>query len=234
MKLGENKIKWIAIAVFYVIALIIRAIALKIDGGNVANMHFFLTAWSRGVGPCIGALVAVLLFKRKFFCSITGTSIIKSVLSVAIPFIIVFFLQRKLSYVLLGFMFYAFLEEVGWRGYLQGELKESKPIVQALLIGVLWFFWHIHIGFNLSSLLFLALLIFGSWGIGHIAKDTHSLVACACFHVLYNFSCHGFFEFTPAVICIYAGVVVSWFVIWYTPWAKLFQKKPADPTPNNE
>lgn len=132
---------------------------------DVADITYFLKAWAQGAGPCIGALVVVLLFRRKFCCSITGTSVIKSLLSVAVPFIVVFFLHQKLSFVMLGF-------------------------------------------------------IFGAWGIGHIADDTRSLVACACFHTLYNFSTHGFFEFSPAVICLYVGIIASWFMIWYVPWDK--------------
>ena len=216
--------KWIPIVVFYVIAVVIRAVTLKMGRPGVADISYFLKDWAQGAGPCIGALVVVFLFKRKFYCSITGTSVFKSVLSVAIPFIIVFFLQRELSYVMLGFIFYSFLEEVGWRGYLQGELGDMKPFTRAILIGALWFFWHVDISFSWGGLIFLAILIFGAWGIGHIASDTHSLIACACFHTLYNFPTHGFFRFSPAVICLYVGIIASWFAIWYVPWDKLIKK----------
>lgn len=217
--------KWAAIVVFYVIAVVIRALALQIEVPNEANLKYFLIDWATGIGPCIGALVVVFTFKRKFFCSVTGSSLFKSALCVAIPFLICFFLYRKLSFVLLGFIFYSFLEEVGWRGYLQGELKGMKALPQALLIGTMWLFWHINISFTVNTLIFWAILVFGSWGIGKIAKDTHSLVTCACFHTLYNFSIHGFFEFTPAIIAIYVGVIASWFLIWYAPWREWFRIK---------
>ena len=220
-----DKTKWAAIIVFYVIAVVIRFLALKIEVPGEANLRYFLIDWATGIGPCIGALVVVFAFKRKFFCSITGTSILRSALCVAIPFLICFFLYRKLSWVLLGFIFYSFLEEVGWRGYLQGELADMKGLPQALLIGTMWLFWHIHISFTVNTLIFWAILVFGAWGIGKIAKDTHSLVACACFHTLYNFSIHGFFKFTPAVIGIYVAVIVSWFLIWYVPWQRIFASK---------
>lgn len=219
-KMNKQVNRWIPIAIFYVIAVAIRAISLKMGRSDVADITYFLKAWAQGAGPCIGALVVVLLFRRKFCCSITGTSVIKSLLSVAVPFIVVFFLHQKLSFVMLGFIFYSFLEEVGWRGYLQGELSDMKPFTRAILIGTLWFLWHVHISFSWGGLIFLAILIFGAWGIGHIADDTRSLVACACFHTLYNFSTHGFFEFSPAVICLYVGIIASWFVIWYVPWDK--------------
>lgn len=225
MKILTNTKFW-AICLFFLIAVVIRALAFQIEyTTDVVDFTYMAIGWAEGVGPCIGAIVAVLLFKRKFHCTITGTSLVKSILSVAIPFFICFFLHRSLSYVLLGFIFYSFLEEVGWRGYLQGELKDKSVLVQSLIIGTMWFLWNIHIGFNLGSLVFWGLLVFGSWGIGKIANDTRSLMACACFHTLYNFSKHGFFEFTPLVIGIYIFTILSWFIIWYFPWQRIFDKQ---------
>ena len=145
----ERRRMLISISVFYAIAVAIRAAAMQINPPSTVGVMFLLRGWAEGLGPCIGALVAVIMFGRKFF-------------------------------------------------------------------------WHLRFHLSLGSLLFLIILVLGSWGIGRIAKDTHSLMACACFHTLYNFSTHGFFQFTPAVICIYVVVVVSWFVVWYTPWARIF------------
>ncbi len=218
----KTQTKFWAITVFYLIAVVARALSFQIGyTSNVVDFTYMAIGWTKGVGPCVGAIAAVLLFKRHFHCTITGTSIIKSIISVAVPFIICFFLYRELSYVLLGFIFYSFLEEVGWRGYLQGELKDKSELVKSLIIGTMWFLWHIHIGFNISSLIFWAILVLGAWGIGRIANDTKSLMACACFHTLYNFSKHGFFEFTPLVIGIYIITILSWFIIWYFPWQRI-------------
>lgn len=222
---SKNVKKLTAIAVFFVVALIGRYIGLQMECERVVDLNYILKNWTEGVGPCVGALVAVFLLGRKFYCSVAGSSVVKSVISVLIPFVVCFFLYEELSYVLLVFIFYSFLEEVGWRGYLQGELMDEKPLVQALVIGTMWFLWHINISLSVGSLIFWAVLVFGAWGIGRIANDTHSLVLCACFHTLYNFSTHGFFAFTPGVICAYVLIVISWFVIWYTPWSKVFSKK---------
>lgn len=217
--------KLTAIAVFFVVALVGRYIGLQMECERVVDLNYILKNWTEGVGPCVGALVAVFLLGRKFYCSVAGSSVVKSVISVLIPFVVCFFLYEELSYVLLVFIFYSFLEEVGWRGYLQGELMDKKPLVQALIIGTMWFLWHINISLSVGSLIFWAVLVFGAWGIGRIANDTHSLILCACFHTLFNFSTHGFFSFTPLVICVYLLVVISWFVIWYTPWSKVFNRK---------
>lgn len=217
--------KWLAIALFYVIAVVIRALVLRFQDLQADTFMVWLWSWARGIGPCIGAIVTVLVFKREFYCSITGTSIWKSVVSVLLPFAICFFLNRELSFTLLGFIFYSFLEEVGWRGYLQGELKEMNTALRILIIGLMWFFWHVDINFGIGGIIFLAVLLLGTWGIGCIARDTKSLAACACFHTLFNFSNQSGITFTPTVIALYVAVIVSWFIIWYVPWEKILSRK---------
>lgn len=225
MKKSETKRRWVAIALFYVIAVLTRALALKYQDLNTGTFVVWLWNWARGIGPCLGAIVVVLALKREFYCTITGTSVWKSAVSVLLPFAICFFLDRGLSFTLLGFIFYSFLEEVGWRGYLQGELKDMNPFLRVLIIGMMWFFWHISIGFNIGSLIFLVILLFGTWGIGCIARDTKSLVACACFHTLVNFSNQSGISFSPIVIALYVLVIACWFLIWYVPWENIRLRK---------
>ena len=221
MNLTFTKRRWLSIALFYVTAVAVRAVALHFEVTDTNTFLYWLWRWARGIGPCLGAVAAVIIFKRDFYCSITGTSILKSVLTVLLPFGICFFLNRNLSYTMLGFVFYSFLEEVGWRGYLQGELKDMNTALRVLIIGLMWFFWHIAINFSVGGLIFLAVLVLGSWGIGCIARDTNSLAACACFHALYNFSAESSITFTPSVVAIYVAVVACWFVIWYVPWRRV-------------
>ena len=205
--------RWQAIALFYVLAMLIRAIVLRYWGNVDSPFIGWFRVWAGGIGPCLGALVAILVFKRKFYCTLTGKSVIKSLFSVAIPLVICFLVDRNLGLILMGTLIYSLLEEVGWRGYLQGELKEMNRTLSNLLIATMWFFWHIAIRFDLGGLIF-----FGAWGIGNIAHDTRSLMACACFHTLFNFSNQGYFHFSLAIIALYVVVIVSWFVIWYLPW----------------
>lgn len=220
MKTRTTEIKWKAIALFYVIAVLVRAIAIVLRNEDFGSSPFsyWLWAWAEGIGPCVGALVAILVFRRRFYCTLTGRSLMKSVITVALPLVICFLLDRDLSLTLLNLIFYSLLEEVGWRGYLQGELKDMNPPLRVFVIGTMWFLWHITVGLNLASLAFYGVLLFGSWGIGNIARDTRSLIACACFHTLFNFI--RFVQFTPVVIALYAGVFVSLLAIWYMPWKK--------------
>lgn len=218
MKTRTTEIKWKAIALFYVIAVLIRAIVLRNEDFDSSPFSYWLWAWAEGIGPCVGALVAILVFRRRFYCTLTGRSLMKSVITVALPLVICFLLDRDLSLTLLNLIFYSLLEEVGWRGYLQGELKDMNHPLRVFVIGTMWFLWHITVGLNLASLAFYGVLLFGSWGIGNIAHDTRSLIACACFHTLFNFI--RFVQFTPVVIALYAGVFVSLLAIWYMPWKK--------------
>lgn len=218
MKTRTTEIKWKAIALFYVIAVLIRAIVLRNEDFGSSPFSYWLWAWAEGIGPCVGALVAILVFRRRFYCTLTGRSLMKSVITVALPLVICFLLDRGLSLTLLNLIFYSLLEEVGWRGYLQGELKDMNPPLRVFVIGTMWFLWHITVGLNLASLAFYGVLLFGSWGIGNIARDTRSLIACACFHTLFNFI--RFVQFTPVVIALYVGVFVSLLAIWYMPWKK--------------
>jgi hypothetical protein len=56
-----------------------------------------------------------------------------------------------------------------------------------VLIGFLWYLWHLtfltkaSLGDNLS---FLEMMIFSSWGIGQVADVTKSILASACFHLI--------------------------------------------------
>ena len=79
------------------------------------------------------------------------------------------------------------MEEYGWRGYLQEELKPLKSWKKYLIIGFLWYLWHLTFLTKASirdNLFFLAMMVFRSGGIGQVAESTKSIVACACFHLI--------------------------------------------------
>lgn len=154
-------IKWKAIALFYVIAVLIRAIVLRYWDFVASPFIGWLRVWAQGIGPCLGALVAVLIFKRKLYCTLTGKSVIKSVFTFAIPLVICFLLDRNLSLILMGTLIYSLLEEVGWRGYLQGELMDMNRTSSNFLIATMWFFWHIAIRFDIGGLIFFGVLLLG-------------------------------------------------------------------------
>lgn len=87
-------------------------------------------------------------------------------------------------------MIYAFLEEYGWRGYLQEELHKMgmDENLAYVFIGFIWFIWH---WFFLRSsghanMVLLPILIVASAGIGKIVKRTNSLAIATAFHGMIN------------------------------------------------
>ena len=153
------------------------------------------------IGIIIGALISINLLKkkRKTNMSMCGTSKKLSILMSLIPIILMFIIGVTNTkgidnhyFGLLGAvatLVYCFAEEIGWRGYLEDELWEIKPIIKYSLIGFLWYFWHLNFINDVSivsNLLSLGILILGSWGIGQVAVKTKSIIACACFHLIVN------------------------------------------------
>ena len=99
---------------------------------------------STGLGPIIGALVAMAIFKRKTEYTIAGKSVWKSIATIAVP-CLVFGIIGGLDTAIICFMAFAYglLEEYGWRGFLQNELKGLPVWQYVLIITVMWFLWHL-------------------------------------------------------------------------------------------
>ena len=207
-----------AIVVFYIIALLVRLISLYVVNNYPSiETNFALqvsAALATGLGPAIGALVAMLIFKRKTEYTLVGKSSWKSIATIFIP-CIVFGIIGGWDLCMICFWAFAYglLEEYGWRGFLQYELRELPMWQYVLIITVMWFLWHLDLT-QQNVLPFFLLLFFASWGIGKVVNDTHSLLLCAAFHGIVNFSKRDLFSdttFTVAFIC----VIVFWIVMWY-------------------
>ena len=82
-----------------------------------------------------------------------------------------------------------------------------------LIITVMWFLWHLDLN-QRNVLTFFPLLLFASWGIGKVVSDTHSLLLCAAFHGIVNFSKHGLLSNTTFLIA-FICIIVFWIVMWY-------------------
>ncbi len=131
--------------------------------------------------------------------SLFGTSKSKATLMAIIPILILtlwgidnkYNLNSHLFGFIAGFgtLVYCIMEEYGWRGYLEEEFKDIKILYRVLLIGFIWYFWHLSFLTKTTlnqNLFFLTTLILGSWGIGKIAELTKSILASACFHFIVN------------------------------------------------
>ena len=214
MKLIYKNIHIGAIATFYIVALILRLITLFIGNKYPELRGDYAFQLSTGLGPIIGAFVAMAIFKRKTEYTLFGKSVWKSVATIAIPcavFGIIGGLDTGIL-CLLAFV-YGLLEEYGWRGYLQYELRELPVWQWVLIITVMWLLWHLDLD-QRNLLGFFPLLLFASWGIGKVASDTHSLLFCAAFHGIVNFSKRGLLSDTTFLVA-FISVIIFWIVLWY-------------------
>jgi len=196
----QNKI--FAIVIFYLIALSLRYLTNNTTLLENINSSF-LKIVLQGVGPAIGALVALKIFGLKSTYSLAGR--LKPFLLSAFIFIIVpvvgfaiigineskgltitsnpFIASAKFSFY---FIIYSILEEIGWRAFLQEQLSFLNKYVRILVIATLWFIWHLNFTLTISNLLFFLILLFASWGIGKIGDMTKSVLAVGAFHAFYN------------------------------------------------
>ncbi|WP_343694337.1 CPBP family intramembrane glutamic endopeptidase [Flavobacterium sp.] len=217
----KRNINYGAIAVYYIIAIICRFIAVKTNLlSGVSNEY--LTILLRGVGPALGALVAIKVFSLDTPLSLKG--IYKtSALPFAVYWLLPAFLISGVYYVFTGkfpllLMFtvlvYGLLEEIGWRGFLQDQLKSLPKLTSIIIIALLWFIWHVNIGLDTSGLIFLGIIFFGTWGIGKVYSKTSSLLAVAGVHSLNNFFREGLHE---TELILIAALLVIWigFIILY-------------------
>ena len=207
-----------AIATFYIIALLVRLISLfvisKYPSIETNYALKVLAALATGLGPAVGALVAMLVFKRRTEYTLLGKSAWKSMATIVIPCVVFGIIAGwDLGVTCLLAFAYGLLEEFGWRGFLQYELRELPVWQYVLIITVMWFLWHLDLSLR-SVLPFFLLLLFASWGIGKVVSDTHSLLFCAAFHGIVNFSKHGLLSETPFLIA-FICVIVFWIVMWY-------------------
>ena len=171
-------------------------------------------ALATGPGPAIGALVVMFIFKRKTEYTLVGKSFWKSIATIVIPCIVFGIIGGwELGLTCLVAFTYGLLEEYGWRGFLQYELRKLPVWQYVLIITVMWFLWHLDLN-QRNVLQFFVLLLFASWGIGKVVSETHSLLFCAAFHGIANFSKRDLCSdttFTVALVC----VIVFWIVLWY-------------------
>ena len=197
-----NRNKILAIIVFYAIAISLRYLTNKTNVLENVNSSF-LKVVLQGVGPAIGALVALKTFGLKSTYSLTGR--LKPFLLTAFIFIIIpvvgfaiigineskgltittnpFIASAKLSFY---FVIYSIFEEVGWRAFLQEQLTFVNKYAKILIITTLWFVWHLDFSLTTSNLVFFLILLFASWGIGKIGDITKSVLAVGAFHSFYN------------------------------------------------
>ena len=182
---------------FYVLAVLIRVVSTRFE--TIDPSHVKLWDFVGGLSPLIGAIVVILVLRRKMKTSLFGTSVTKSILTLAVPFSLFGIVDYKeiglCLWLLFVYLLYAFFEEVGWRGYLYSELIGCKIIHRLLLTTLLWFFWHCR-----------------AWQIGDVGF----------FHGLFNFyfKCLSDPSHWSSIVCLVITIML-WLYIWYGPKVKI-------------
>lgn len=215
-----------SIIIFYAIAILFRFLAVKTNLLDFTDNEF-IKILLRGIGPAIGALVAVKLFNIPLKFSLKG-----NYRNLFLPFLVFWIVpvvligtvsyieQGQFPFVLLfTVLVYGLLEEIGWRGFLQEQLKDLPKLQSIILIAVLWFIWHLNFEFTASNMIFLGVLFLGTWGIGKVYSKTYSLLAVAGFHSLNNFFRNGLHQTELILIAV---LLVIWigFIIRYDSYKK--------------
>ena len=235
----NTSISWKRILLFLLIAITISNIfrfdvfELKSELEKLPTWIYILTSiLLEGSGVIIGALIIIPFLKkqRKTEISLFGTSKTKSLLMTSIPILLLVVIGVKNDFEMnnhiyglvasIGTLLYCIMEEYGWRGYLQEELKELKPWKKYLIIGFIWYLWHLTFLTKASlgdNLFFLGMMILGSWGIGQVAESTKSILASACFHMIIqimmlNALIKDGIDGTEKIIILGISIVI-WFVI---------------------
>ncbi|MCB0488407.1 MAG: CPBP family intramembrane metalloprotease [Cyclobacteriaceae bacterium] len=234
-----KNVSWKRIVVFFVIATVVSNIfrfdvfEIKAELEELPTWIFVLVSvLLEGSGVLIGAVIAVTLLKktRSTQISIFGTSKSKGILMAAIPVVLLVAIGVNNEFemnahlygliAIIGTLIYCLMEEFGWRGYLQEELRFLTPWPKYLIIGLVWYLWHLTFLTEASvgdNLFFIAMMIFGSWGIGQVAESTKSILASACFHLIiqimmFNALIKNGIDRTEKLIILGVSVVL-WFAI---------------------
>jgi len=198
------------------------------------HLHNYTFGWIlisllRASGPLVGGLLCISMFRNKYkrTITLTGSSLAASTIYFGAPVLLVAFVGitgsgGKNSHVFglisgITLMLYCLFEEVGWRGFLQDAMRGIPNPARFIIIGTLWYLWHLNFlspdlhSLKVGLLVHLPSCIFGSWIIGYFADKYKSILVAAAIHSIFNI----FFDLQTDMkskLFIVAGI----FLIWVT------------------
>jgi membrane protease YdiL (CAAX protease family) len=203
------------IGIFTVITLIITVLLAVFQ--QKVNIGFEKISFPQ-FAPVIGFVIISLFFADIVFSvnfSFNKTVAIRTLIAFIIPLLlfgVVFFagkqtglsvkltenLHSVLPVMLIGILFGAVGEEIGWRGFLQPILeKRNCVLIASIIVGVIWGLWHI--GHYKNGLLFMSgFLLFtisASIIIAWLLRETQfNMIIAAVFHITINLGFIIFFK----------------------------------------
>ena len=201
---------------------------------NLQNYNFgwILISLLRASGPLAGGIICIVIFRNKYerTITLTGKSLAMSAIYFGAPVLLTSTLgitssgeaNSHLFGLLSGLtlIVYCLFEETGWRGFLQDSMRGIPNPFRFILIGILWYLWHLNfLSPELHSLRFGLLVhlpscILGSWIIGKMADKYNSVMVAAAIHSIFNI----FFDLQTDMkskLIIVTGVFIIWISVSY-------------------
>ncbi len=195
------KTNWKYISLFLILAI---GISAPIHLGYIDKAYkafsndWIISDWAyliAGLGPFTAGLIVLLL--DKFVSNritIWGNEKLKNILIALLPVfsfsIIGLENSNDINIHYYGFIYasiniiYAFLEEFGWRRYLQNALEGLNKNWKYILIGIIWWIWHLRFETHFDIFIFPLICIGGGYLLGKLADDTKSIVPVVTIHTL--------------------------------------------------
>jgi len=148
-----------------------------------------------GFGPLLAGLILLFLNKNvSNQITIFGKDRIKNILISILPVFTfpIFGLENSyginihlyaLIYAFINVV-YAFLEEFGWRRYLQNSLEGINKDWKYILIGTIWWIWHLRFETQFDLFIFPVICIGGGYLLGKLADTTKSVLPIVTIHTL--------------------------------------------------
>ena len=195
------KTSWKYISLFLLLAF---GISAPIHLGYIDNTFkafsndWIISDWVyliAGFGPFTAGLIVLLLDKSvSSRITIWGNEKLKNILIALLPVfsfsIIGLENSNDINIHYYGFLYasiniiYAFLEEFGWRRYLQNALEGINKNWKYILIGIVWWIWHLRFETHFDIFIFPLICIGGAYLLGKLADDTKSILPVVTIHTL--------------------------------------------------
>ena len=107
---------------------------------------------------------------------------------------------------------YAFLEEFGWRRYLQNALEGLNKHSKYLLIGIVWWIWHARFNTDFDLYIFPIICLGGGYLLGKLADDVKSILPIVAMHSLIILLTNSG-SVTPKKLLGVGLVIIGWIII---------------------
>ena len=199
-------INWLAIVIFAIMATLISGVFRpgNFDFYNTDSFSFFAkltcVALLIGWGPAAAAFLSWKIFGRQNrTSSLFGTWKAGAIFMAMTPAVIFglfgypnsFDMNPHLAGFILGGLIFVYVlgEEIGWRGYMQDALSPKPFVLRTLMIGVVWWAWHLFFIRSADPVyLFKTILIIlpTAFMLSWLMSESRSWLSIAAFHSLGN------------------------------------------------